>query len=250
MIVCLIDLLIELSDPFGNKSKVNLKVRYRHESDQSTFLCQGEYWAHSKSESFKTSSIQLQSGINSFYDDICLVVNENESEKYFSSEFQIANADIPIHEPLMLKMRLNKLLPLNLRSKLVFVHHIKAASLPGRNPQKAMAATFDQGWAKANIRTFGNYYVDIDTIPPMITNPDLNKNQSSSTHISFTVKENLTSIKNFRAELNGQWLRFVRRGNTFTYTFDKYCPAGENKLIVEISDQNNNSKVYNFDFIR
>ena len=42
------------------------------------------------------------------------------------------------------------------------------------------------------------------------------------------VKDNMGSFKNFRAELDGNWLRFTNdKGKSFIYKFDEHCPKGK-----------------------
>jgi hypothetical protein len=53
--------------------------------------------------------------------------------------------------------------------------------------------------------------------------------------------DNWKEIKNFRAELDGQWLRFVQRGNHFTYKVDEHCQPGEHELRITVEDEAGNA---------
>ncbi|MDQ3279737.1 MAG: M23 family peptidase, partial [Bacteroidota bacterium] len=55
-------------------------------------------------------------------------------------------------------------------------------------------------------------------------------------------------IKRFRAEVNGQWLRFTNdKGKTWIYSFDDKFPKGESELKVMVEDEAGNvtEKVWN-----
>ena len=44
-------------------------------------------------------------------------------------------------------------------------------------------------------------------------------------------------MKNFRAELDGQWLRFTNdKSRSYIYKFDERCPDGVHQLKVTIED--------------
>ena len=76
-----------------------------------------------------------------------------------------------------------------------------------------------------------------------------NANLSKASVIRFTVKDNSDEFKNFRAELDGKWLRFTNdKGRTFTYIFDEMCQPGNHELKVSVEDEAGNmtSKVYHF----
>ena len=60
---------------------------------------------------------------------------------------------------------------------------------------------------------------------------------SPSKSIVFRPKDNFGGIKNFRAELDGKWIRFTNdKGNAFIYNFDEHCPYGVHHLKVTAED--------------
>ena len=56
-------------------------------------------------------------------------------------------------------------------------------------------------------------------------------------------------MKNFRAELDGKWLRFTNdKGRSFIYIFDEKCGRGSHELKISIQDEagNTTEKIYHF----
>ena len=54
-------------------------------------------------------------------------------------------------------------------------------------------------------------------------------------------------MKNFRAELDGQWLRFTNdKGRSYIYKFDERCPYGVHELRVTVEDLAGNTKSWWF----
>jgi hypothetical protein len=243
---------IALSDPFGNVSEVNFTAQYNPGDSlpQDEDCPKGTEWNYTEGGTLSTSSVRFTAGPKAFYDNICFFYQETPSTKYWSNELQLDDAAVPIQTYCSLSLKLNKPLPAGLQDKLNFVHHIQPASLPGRNPQNGMAAHYVDGWATAKVRTFGNYYVTIDTVPPAIVPLQKGHNFSRSKHIRFRVTDKMTSVKEFRGQINGHWVCFVRRGNDYTYTFEEHCPKGEDKLEITAIDENGNTGIYNLNFTR
>jgi hypothetical protein len=157
---------IELLDALGNNATIKFDVVNNLILASKTGNC--NYWKAGEMHSINTKTLSFQCNNAALYDDICFSYSEQDSKKGLSKAVQLMNTKVPLQNEAMLKVKLNKPISNFLQTKLVFIHHVKAAALPGNNPQDAAAASFENGWAKASIKTFGNYYVDIDTIAPAI----------------------------------------------------------------------------------
>lgn len=76
-------------------------------------------------------------------------------------------------------------------------------------------------------------------------------NLAAAKRIVLTVKDNLEKFRDFRAELDGRWLRFTNdKGRSFIYTFDEHCPPGLHELKVSVSDEAGNRTEQRFVFTR
>lgn len=240
--------VITLKDFLGNTSIIKLELI----KDPVTIATNDRsyIWKAGQTNEIRTQSLTFEADPLALYDDINFTYSEQNNSKYLSKTVQLHHTKIPLHSYAELSIKLNILIPFNLAEKLVFVHRIKEASLPGNNPQDAMAAQYQNGWATAKVRTFGNYYVVFDTIAPIIKSLQKSTDLRQASQLQFSVTEQLTSVTQFRAELNGKWLRFVRKGNTYTYKFDEHCPKGNNKLVIKAQDENKNESVFEYNFVR
>jgi hypothetical protein len=63
-------------------------------------------------------------------------------------------------------------------------------------------------------------------------------------------KDDLGSIVNFTATLDGNWLMFAKKNDLFTYTFDEHCIAGTHILTISTTDVAGNSTIRTFNFIK
>jgi pimeloyl-ACP methyl ester carboxylesterase len=112
---------------------------------------------------------------------------------------------------------------------------------------------WQDGWASARFRQFGNFQLLYDSIAPVITpiGPLEGADLSHAARIAFTIKDDLGALRNFRAELDGQWLCFTNdKGLAYIYTFDEHCPPGPHTLKVSIADVAGNRTVKEYHFNR
>jgi hypothetical protein len=111
---------------------------------------------------------------------------------------------------------------------------------------------WQQNWAAAKFREFGNFRLIRDTEPPVITLSFADwADLSRATRISFNVRDNLHNIKNVRAELDGKWLRFTNdKYKAFIYQFDEKCLTGPHVLKVSAEDEAGNKTTVSYNFVR
>jgi hypothetical protein len=111
---------------------------------------------------------------------------------------------------------------------------------------------WQQKWASAKFRDFGNFQLVRDSIPPSITMSFSDwTDLSRATRITFTVRDNLQAVKNVRAELDGKWLRFTNdKYRAFIYQFDEKCLSGTHVLNVSAEDEAGNKTTVSYNFVR
>ncbi len=113
-------------------------------------------------------------------------------------------------------------------------------------------ATMKEDWYSAQFKSFGNFELLSDDVPPVILcSFHENANLSRASQIVVTPKDNNESIKKFRAELDGKWLRFTNdKGRSFIYKFDEMCSKGNHELKISVQDEAGNTTDKTFHFIR
>lgn len=114
-------------------------------------------------------------------------------------------------------------------------------------------AEWQNGWAVARFNSFGSFQLVLDETAPEIIPIGFKDGQdlSQASRLLFTVKDDLGAIKNFRAELDGQWLRFTNdKGRNFIYQFDEKCSPGPHRLKISVEDEAGNTSTQNYTFIR
>ena len=109
------------------------------------------------------------------------------------------------------------------------------------------------GWASARFRSFGDFQLVEDVVPPVITalQPLEGVSLAKAARIAFSVKDDLGAVRDFTAELDGSWLCFTNdKALAYIYTFDEHCPPGAHTLKVTATDIAGNRTIKEYHFIR
>jgi len=170
---------------------------------------------------------------NALYDTVYPAYSRTPSNAVnaISAVHQVSNPSIPIEGRLRVRIKPDKGTIPSWREKLIIQRSY-------RNSHDNKAANWNGDWVTAEFGDFGNYQVFTDLTAPLLN--ELGKgdtvNLSGMTRIVFTPTDNF-GIKSFRAELDGQWLRFTNdKGRSWIYIFDEKCPYGVHELKVRVED--------------
>ena len=180
----------------------------------------------------------------SLYDDVCFEVKESMDAENYSNRFLVGDVAIPEHSYFQLDLKPNKLIPFNLRDKIVLKYS------DGKE-EEGKAASAEDGWYHANVRKFGSYWLTADTTAPFIK--ALQKegaNLSKAKELRFECKDDLTGVKTFHAMLDGKWILLEPASGIYTYEFDEHCNKGKHQLVITATDENKNEQKFLFNFVR
>ncbi|MEZ5046034.1 MAG: M23 family metallopeptidase [Chitinophagaceae bacterium] len=236
---------IVAKDTKNNSSIAEFFVSTKNISNKAT--CEEQINA-GKAYTYKSKLIEFESDADAFYDYVCFKANTKESNLPYSYLYQLHYDFVPLHTAATIRLTPKAPIPENLKSKIAIA---KLSVSEKEKYSKGMAATIEHGKAVAKIKELGNYEIVIDqTAPSISTTLKNNTNISKMKRLYFTIKEDITDVSTFEASVDGQWLRLVRKGNTFFYELDDYFPTGTHVLTIQASDQNNNTSLKTFKLIR
>ncbi|MFM2387233.1 MAG: hypothetical protein RL660_1990 [Bacteroidota bacterium] len=231
---------IAVFDVKGNKSTLQFWVK----STQSERQLKTYDFDAGKSKTYQSDNIAFTLAGQHVYDGVPLRVSTSDEAAPYSYKYMVHSSDVPVHDYFDLKLRPKSTVPAQVQSKVAMVR------LPyGKDTdRKGKAAQMQNGWAVAKVRDFGTYVLAIDQNPPLISGGPTAV--LTSKKIVVTCKEDITSVANFVATIDGNWVRFQQKGNTFIYEVDKYCPAGQHVLEIKVSDENGNLSQKSWQFQR
>lgn len=237
---------IVVKDAAGNTSVIRFDVQKNIDSKPEVDLCANRMYPNTRNI-FENNNIQFYLEPGTLYDEICFRYREIKSTQdgYYSDIYRLHSSDVPLYKPFTLRIKPNKQIPASLLNKLVIVR----TDDDGKNEDVA-AAKLDNGWVEASVGAFGEFSVQTDEVPPVITALNIHDGAdlSKASTISFRIHDSKSGIKSYRAELDGNWLMFARKGSVIFYTFDEHCPKGDHTLKLTVTDAvgNQSVRIYHF----
>ena len=241
------DVTIIVKDVAGNTSTIKTKIRIvpsgtelREIPGKMFYPSMVDGYEADKCEFFLTEKVLYDSAHIRYFQSPRVLSNS------VSDVHTIGASHIPLHESFTVRLLPDPGISAQQQQSIV----MQWTSGSRKDVQKPV---WQNGWASARFRDFGNFQLLIDEEPPQIipVNFSQDANLSKASRIYFTVRDNLGKTKNVRAELNGEWLRFTNdKGRTFIYTFDEKCPRGSHELKIHAEDEAGNITEQTFRFTR
>ncbi len=238
---------IVITDDKGNQSKLTFYVR-GHDNpyiNDLPYIGTKKKFFVNKPNFYTSDNISLSLDSRALYCDVDVYFQTTPKPGAFSDKYCVGDPIFPVHTYFDLKIKATKTIPTRLQNKIAMKY------TDNKDEDGRAAAPADDGWYKARVRSFGTYWLDIDTTAPVITS--LQKNNSNlgrAKQITFEVKDSLTSVKTFSGYLDGRWVCFEQHNDLFFYRFDEHCPKGKHKLVFTAEDENGNKGEYVLNFTR
>jgi hypothetical protein len=186
---------------------------------------------------FENENVQAYLPAGTLYDSVAFSYSEKKStsSESFSSIYSILSGLIPAQSYFTVRIKADKNIPDNLFDKILMKRSWNGKS-------DLVKATKNGDWYSAKFNAFGNFELIADDEPPVIhANFQDNALLSRSREIVISPKDNNDVVKNFRAELDGKWLRFTNdKGRSFIYIFDEKCARGKHELKITAEDEAGN----------
>jgi hypothetical protein len=238
---------IEVLDANNNQSKLEFSVRYDG-SPKYPAPSNGKMFYPLMIDGFETPHFEYYLGERTLYDSVHIHYSNSGTvaPNAVSAMHTLGPSYIPIQEPITVRLKPSRELTEAEKSR-TLVQRTNGTKKEVRRVQ------WNNGWAKANFTELGNFQLVVDVEPPEIIPIGITNgaNLSKLSRILFTVKDNYNQWRNFRAELDGQWLRFTNdKGRTFIYTFDEKCPRGRHELRITVEDEAGNRAEKVMEFVR
>ena len=227
---------VEISDSYKNVSTLEFQVRHDDAmaTTKSEKPSQFPLFIPGQPNELKRPDFEASLPAAALYDSVRPFYYRNQSSESYSVSaiHQLNEASIPVQGSFTVRIRPDKEIPGNWRDKLV----IKRTYRGSANVRLARQET--GGWLAAEFGDFGYFQAYADIVPPSINSLGSadTVNLSPVSRIIFTPSDNF-GIRSFKAELDGQWLRFTNdKGRSWIYIFDERCPYGVHELKVTVED--------------
>jgi len=254
---------IVVKDTYGNASDLRFRVQYRPASALPPLeaLQPGKKFYAGMVDGIEAPDYAFFLGEKSLYDSVTIRVNTVgvpgaglSLPGGVSAAQAIGDKGVPLLDPVLVRLR--PVTPAGVAA--TSMERVVMVCFNGTS-KDVQRPEWQNGWASARFRQFGNFQLVEDLEPPVITLPGVAEgaNLSKAGRIAVTVKDDLGATKNFRALLDpeaadgGQWLCFTNdKGLAYIYKFDEHCPPGRHTLRISVEDMAGNRSVKELHFIR
>ncbi len=230
--------MIKLRDATGNESQLNFKIIWKPELyEQRFFTQQTEKLIPNVKNNIARENISIDFPSNAFYDTVAFFHSSSQDNEI--TVHQLHHHYVPVHDRYSVSVKPSK--EIN-SSKAVW-------KLNSGKTNYTSKAVLQDGAYTGTFGKLGNLYLQEDTTVPVIVPIGWRDNAvfAKSGSINIAVRDD-SYISSFRAELDGKWLMFSRKGNTFTYKFDEHSGIGIHELKVIAEDIAGNSSIATYNF--
>lgn len=239
---------IVVKDVAGNTSVINFKFKWDpSKTTDRLFTTNTVPMIPEKENVIKTDELEAVFSNKAFYDTVPFVYKyiPANNGKVVSAIHYLHNYTIPVHDSFTVRIKPSVSLTEMDRDKVVM-------QLASNHKIEIEKGTWVNDWMEAKFRDLGIVKLIIDSIPPRITATGWTNGGSVSNKrsISFVVTDNLGEIKSFKALLDGNWLMFSRRKDSFIHLFDGKTTPGRHELVVTVEDIAGNVTEKTFSFNR
>ena len=225
---------VDVKDVQGNTAQLNFSVQYDDSLAKVPLPpIMRLMFEPNKKNAIVKEDFKMELPEMSLYDTVPIMYYRNTSSTYNAvTAMHIVNdPSYPLHNDVSVSIRPDKTIPEDWKNKLLMQRTGKGSTI--RKVQ------LRNGWFTATFGDFGSYQVLADLTAPQIN--ELGKgdtiNLSAASRIVFTPTDNFGIVKNFRVELDSQWLRFTNdKSRNWVYNFDDRCPYGIHQLTATATD--------------
>ena len=240
---------IRISDVNNNITTLENQIQYSGAADATYTAMPGAIRLLPNKEGVITSrQCKLRFSKAAFYDTVLFMLKEqpNTGVRKASALISLHNATVPVHDEYTVSIKALPSITEQLKKKVVM-------QLNSGKRKYTAKGVWKENWLTASFNTLGTVQLLLDTIPPVVR-PDGWENGQSFTEETFALKlacrDETDGIAEFRAELDGRWLLFERKGDDFTLPVNEECKPGKHLLTISITDVAGNRAQQTFSFVK
>ena len=239
---------INLSDVYSNNTNLVFQVQYNSLLEKNM-----EYPLNAKAiipeqeNKITGNYFEATFAKTAFYDAVPFQFSEQQVNAIntVSPIINFQNTFVPVHNKYDIKIKTNLAANDTLRNKTI----MQFTTAGKRNILKG---NWIGNQMQGSLRKLGTWQLVVDTVPPAIkiTGKLPLKFTALQKMLQVKCEDNFDEIENFTATLDGQWLMFEKKGNSYTYHFDEHCTKGAHQLLITATDVAGNISQQNFSFTK
>ena len=201
-----------------------------------------------RSNRFISDGISVNIPNGALYDTLYFDYMRTTGTKEMLSDIHaVHNKYTPLHKSYTLSLKPQRIFP-GKESKMVI------AQISYDMEKSALISNWEEGYLKTEVNSFGNFYVGIDTISPVISANGLvsGADLTGKKEIRIKITDDFSGIKSYEPSIDGNWALFEYDPKNFLLIY-KFVPERITKgtkhyLSLTVTDNTDNKSYYNCDF--
>jgi len=236
-----------VKDVKGNTSTLEFRIKNNPDFIIASKPLTGvKNFSYNTQNEYSTSDFKITIPKGILYGDINFNYSKVKRANGWSDAHIVHSRTTPLHENFTIAIKPVKEVSDYIQSKLLIVN-ANGGYAGGSYDEK-------DGFVKGYPRTFGTYYVSIDTIPPSIRPVNITdgKDMGTSDRIVLKMSDNLSGINSFSGYIDGKWvlMEYDLKTSTVWHTFDSLTTPGKHLFEFRVADMKQNIKIYSATFYR
>ena len=194
----------------------------------------------SKSNKFISNDIIVDIPGGALYDTLFFDYKREQGASDMLSDVHVVhNRYTPLHKPYKLAIKPQKIIP-GLESKMLI------AQISDNMRRIGLNSEWEDGFLTTDVRSFGNFCIYLDTIPPEISARNLvpGADISGRKEIRIRISDSFSGIKNYEPSIDGKWALFEydAKNELLIYKLDpeRITKGTQHQLLLKVTDNRNN----------
>jgi hypothetical protein len=241
-----------VTDIHKNKSSLTFKVKGKEEeahSDSKHADSDFIVMPFERTNKFSMEDLSISIPSGALYDTLNFDHSSTSGRADMLSDlYSIHNKFTPLQKAYSLSIK-PSIIPKGKESKMMIVE------LADDLKKNALPSIWEDEFLKAEPLTFGNFYIGIDTIPPVISANGLvpGTNMIGRKEIKIKITDDFSGIKSYTGLIDEKWALFEydQKINTIVYRFDENRIGSgiKHNLSLKVVDNKDNISYFNCDFV-
>jgi hypothetical protein len=242
---------VTVTDCHNNKSTLTFKVQSKtgktiqKSSERNSDL---KTMPYNKTNKFVAENISVSIPSGALYDTLFFAFKRNKGNSLMLSDvYEIHNIFTPLHKACSISIK-PAVIPSGKESKMTIIQ------LSNDLKKNTLNSTWKDGYLTAESMSFGNFYVGIDTVAPVISANGLisGADLTGKKEIRIKITDDLTGIKSYEPMIDGNWALFEydQKNNVLIYRFDekRITKGSQHNFSLKVTDNKDNTSTFSYDF--
>jgi hypothetical protein len=242
---------IIVEDAHYNKSTLSFNVRSQSAKPATTVRTADQnliVMPYNKTNRFSDENIAVTIPSGALYDTLRFAYKKNAGNSQMLSDVhEVHNKFTPVHRPYTVSIKPKKVIP-GKESKMMVVQ------LSGDLKKNALSSSWKDGFLTAEASSFGNFFIGIDTVAPVISANGLvsGADLSDKKEIRIKISDEFSGIKAYEPTIDGNWVLFEYdpKNSVIIHRFDekRIKKNSKHSLSLKVTDNKDNTSFYSCDF--